>query len=116
MTMMKRARTEIAENGRKVLMAGLGAAVIAGESCSDAFQTLVAKGQKTRDRQKGHGPVEKIKQRAEAFSAKWQSGWRRGLNGSLNRLGLPSRDEIRRLTHSVEQLTERIESLAGEQA
>ncbi len=94
--------------GRQVWLAGLGLAVTVGETVSDTFDSLVAKG-----RRSGLAPVAEAekalasaRRRASRLETKVEKAVESRLGALLGRLGVPTRSEVQELTRRVENLAQ----------
>lgn len=118
--MTKKSKTdvqnEVVQSAQKIWLAGIGALATAEEEGSKLFNSLVKKGE-TYEAQ-GKKRVDEVKARVEEVVGKAEGSIEK-LSGALdekvaeaiNRLGVPSRDEIAQLTKSVEELTVKVDSL-----
>ncbi|HLF56510.1 MAG TPA: phasin family protein [Thermoanaerobaculia bacterium] len=137
----KRARTAkketpaklLKESANKIWLAGLGAFALAEEEGGKLFQTLVHKGKEfehvgREQFEKAREQVEKLAETArerlesatgdvrERAGDTWQRvehRWDERTARTLQRLGVPSRDEIARLTKRIEHLTALVEKKAA---
>ena len=107
---------EIKESVHRIWLAGLGALAAAEEEGGKIFGRLVERGRDVES--KGKVEVDKMKVDAERFKAKaesafetWGDKFDEKLTATLRRLGVPTREEIRNLTHKVEELNAKIEQL-----
>lgn len=120
----KNVQEELKDSVHRIWLAGLGALAAAEEEGSKIFSRLVERGRDVESR--GKVEVDKMKVEAEKFTEKFKSkaestvetwGDRFGekfdetLTSTLQRLGVPTRDEIRNLTRKVEELNAKIEQL-----
>ena len=117
---VKDTQQELIDSAHKIWLAGLGALALAEEEGTRAFKKLVERGESFESR--GKESVSKVVSSVEkaAQSAKDRVGDAFGrLEGSfdakvastLERLGVPTRDEIKTLTKRVEELTKSVEKL-----
>lgn len=118
---------EVLESAHKVWLAGLGALSMAEQEGSKLFKTLVEKGEKfevpgkkqltkVQDSvEKGIDSVEEqiegVRDRAESTFGKLGKSFDAKVADTLQRLGVPSRMEIQKLTKRVEQLTKKVDEL-----
>jgi|CXWL01.1.fsa_nt_gi poly(hydroxyalkanoate) granule-associated protein len=117
---------ELKDVAQKVWLAGLGALSTAEEEGSKLFKKLVARGQEFEE--KNRPWVEETAKRArvrfeeaaETAKTKFESAFEDAgeavdakVGSTLERLGVPSRDEIHRLTQRVEELNAKLEALGG---
>lgn len=107
---------EIKESAHKIWLAGLGALAAAEEEGTKLFNRLVdrgkdfeAKGKVQVDKVKAE--AEKVKSKAEETFEEWTAKADERFTGLLQKLGVPTRDEIHTLTQKVEELTAKIEQL-----
>jgi len=116
----KNVQEELKDSVHRIWLAGLGALAAAEEEGSKIFSRLVERGRDVESR--GKVEVDKMKVEAEKFKAKAETtvetwGDKFGekfdekLTATLQRLGVPTRDEIRNLTRKVEDLNAKIEQL-----
>lgn len=115
-TTEKNAQEELKESVHRIWLAGLGALATAEEEGGKIFSRLVDRGRDVESR--GKVEVDKVKAEADRFKAKaestfetWGDKFDEKLTATLRRLGVPTRDEIRNLTHKVEELNAKIEQL-----
>ena len=108
---------ELKDSAQKIWMAGLGAVTMAGEEGTKLFKNLVEKGEAFQSQE--HPPVDKMKQTANDAKEKVSDIWTKledGFNdkvaGALQKLGVPTKDEISQLTDRVDKLMEAINKLA----
>jgi len=104
----------------RIWLAGLGALAAAEEEGSKVFSRLVERGRDVESR--GKVEVDKMKVEAEKMKSKAETTFEtwgdkfgekfdETLTATLQRLGVPTRDEIRHLTRKVEELNAKIEQL-----
>lgn len=104
---------EVKGTSRNLWLAGLGVASSAESEGRKVFDELVAKGEQrqgsivrpwkeAKDRVKTRG--EELEQRIEAR-----------MSSTLGRFGVPDRNEVTTLISRIEQLTQKVESLAAAQ-
>ncbi len=116
----KKVQKDVIESAGKIWLAGLGALSVAEEEGGKLFKTLVKKGEGFEKR--GKKRLEKVQntveEKIEAAAGKADSAFGKIARGfdakvanTLNKLGVPSRMEIRKLTRRVEQLTKTVDSL-----
>ena len=106
---------ELKDTAHRVWLAGLGALAVAGEEGKALFQTLVARGEELEARNAGR--VARVRETmAEARASvgakleQVQAGLDEQVARTLQRLGVPTRDEIAELTRRVEELTRALEN------
>lgn len=121
MAQMKEITNDIKDSAHKVWLAGLGALAVTEEEGSKFFTSLVDKGEKFESRRKDD--LESLKGKAddaiEAVGSKWSKVEKvvdERVGKALDKLGLPSRDEIQGLTERVEALTAKLTELEAKPA
>lgn len=116
----KNVQEELKESVHRIWLAGLGALAAAEEEGSKVFSRLVERGRDVESRgkvevDKMKGEAEKFKSKAETTFENWGDKFGEKfdekLSATLQRLGVPTRDEIRHLTKKVEELNAKIEQL-----
>lgn len=121
----KDVQEDVRESAQKIWLAGLGALSVAEEEGSKLFRNLVekgkaweGKGREAVDDVKGdvEEAVDRAKGRAENMWDRVEERLDDAVGNALNRLGVPSRDEIATLTRRVEDLTRVVENLKSEPA
>lgn len=107
---------EIRESVHKIWLAGLGALSAAEEEGSKIFNTLVEKGEAFEKR--GKKVLDQAKDRVVSARERAEQRWHKvgdeiddRVNATIERLGVPSRDEIQKLTKRVEELNKKIEPM-----
>jgi len=107
----KKLGDELFGAGRKAYLVGLGAFASAEEQARDLFDQLISKGEsfeKDEDR-----ILIRARNEAKEFGGKFETQISRVVSETLTRAGVPSGDEIRKLTQRVEELTSKVEELAS---
>lgn len=103
---------DIADAAQKMWLAGLGVVTLAQEEGGKLFDTLVDAGKQVEKAMPS--PTAALKgasDGAEQVWAKFQEMVDAQITAALHRLGVPTKDEIDRLTERIEQLTDSIEAL-----
>ncbi len=102
------------EAGRSVWLAGLGAVASIEAEGRSAFETLVDKGKEFESRSKGSWSktVRQTKDRVKELGGKVQETFEERVQGALEGLGVPTREDILELTRRVEDLSKKLETLA----
>jgi poly(hydroxyalkanoate) granule-associated protein len=105
---------DVRDSAHKIWLAGLGALSTVEEEGEKLFKTLVNKGEKYESPiKKPVGSVRKGVKKARARAGKTFESFEGALDervsSVLNRLGVPSRDEIAELTRRVERLARAVE-------
>lgn len=129
----RRVGDEMLEGAHKVWLAGLGALSTVGEEGDRLFRELVDKGRtvETRGKEQADEARSRVETRVKDVRGKVEEGMRDarerfekrfdGVWGALDeritdvlqRMGVPSREEIHRLTARVEELNAKIDALRG---
>jgi poly(hydroxyalkanoate) granule-associated protein len=112
----KNVQEELKDSVHRIWLAGLGALATAEEEGSKIFGRLVERGRDVESRgkvevDKVKSEVDKMKTKAESAFETWGDKFDEKLTATLDRLGVPTRDEIRNLTQKVEELNHKIEQL-----
>jgi poly(hydroxyalkanoate) granule-associated protein len=106
----KKVGDDVKRLGRNAYLAGLGVVVTAEEEACEVFDRLVAKGESFEKSEKNLVGL--------AFDKLTGLGRRVGdavthtVSATLQRAGIPSRDEIRTLIERVDELSDRVEKLS----
>jgi poly(hydroxyalkanoate) granule-associated protein len=132
----KKVQQELLESAHKVWLAGLGALSTVGEEGDRLFRDLVEKGRtmEARGKEEAGEVREKVESRVKdvrgrveermrgarkrvekRFDSVWGAVDDR-VADVLHRVGVPTRDEIQRLTRRVEELNAKIDRLRGKPA
>ena len=109
----KNVQEELKDSVHRIWLAGLGALSAAEEEGGKIFTRLVERGRDVESRgkvevDKVKVEVDKMKTKAESAFETWGDKFDEKLTSTLNRLGVPTRDEIRNLTQKVEELRPRV--------
>lgn len=111
--------TELKESAHKIWLAGLGAVAVAEEEGSKFFRNLVDRGEKFEDRRKKDvgRAVDRVKEGIDEVKDEVETRWQqigdsfdRQVANVIERLGVPTREEIHKLTLRVEDLTAKLEA------
>lgn len=114
-------RDELTDRGRNVWLAGLGALATVEEEGTKLFNRLIDRGQEFEEerRHEIEEATEKAReQRDEAIAQieeageETQSMLADAVNNALDRFGVPTRNEVDRLSKRVESLSRQVENLA----
>jgi len=107
---------DLRESARKIWLAGLGALATAEDQGTKVFQNLVEKGEEFEARSEKQ--FSKVKSKVKTATDKAEAQWNKiegaiddKVSAAVQRLGIPSRDEVRTLTRRVEELTKKVEQL-----
>jgi len=113
---VKGSSKEIRDSAHKIWLAGLGALTSAEEEGTKLFNKLVEKGESFESR--GRKQIAKVQKKVESAVDQAESSWGKlgdafddRVASAINRLGVPSRDEIVKLTKRVEELTLKVDDL-----
>src|SRR5215210_1868155 len=109
----KNLQDELKESAHRIWLAGLGALAAAGDEGTKMFDRLVDRGREyeSRGRDEARKQYEGAKTSAEDVWSNWSEKLYETVTKALQRLGVPSRDEIRNLTQRVEELNAKVEML-----
>lgn len=107
---------DVKDSAQKIWLAGLGALTVAGEEGNKLFKTLVERGEKFESGSKV--PTEGIKNTAASVKGRATDIYNKmedmindQVGFALQRLGVPTRDEINTLSQQVDALRAAIEQL-----
>lgn len=104
-----KAQGELRESAQKIWLAGLGALAVAEEEGVRMFDSLVDRGREWEGR--GKERMDKAKSRVEHAVDDVEERIDERVSKVMHRVGVPTRDEIQRLTRRVEELNAKIEAL-----
>lgn len=112
----KELQSDMVESAHKIWLAGLGALAVANQEGSKLFKSLVEKGQDVEGKgkekvEKARGAVTGMKTVVESYWETFEKTVDEKVTGAINRLGVPTKDEIAKLSKKVEDLTASIEKL-----
>ena len=99
--------------GRKVWLAGLGAASSVEEGGRKLFDQLVERGERRRTESPLTQPIQQAGDRVKKLSARLEDRIETGFSSTLHRLGVPARGDVQGLTDRIEELTRKVEALAS---
>lgn len=105
---------ELKESAHKIWLAGLGALATAEEEGGKIFKKLVEKGEGLEAR--GKETLEDAKTKVTNVWDEVEGKVDEKVTAALHRMGVPSREEIQKLTKKVEELSKKIEQLASAKA
>ncbi len=117
----KELQGDIMDSAHKIWLAGLGALSFAEEEGGKMFKSLVEKGEgfeaKGREQvEKARGAVAGAKTVAESYWETLERTVDEKMTSVIHRIGVPTKDEIQKLTRKVEDLTKAIEKLRVKEA
>lgn len=112
----KKVYDEVLDSAHKIWLAGLGALAKAEEEGTKVFHNLVEAGEQFEARGKQRftlvkGKVQEAREAAEKEIGKLGNTLDDQVANAVARLGVPSRDEIQRLTKRVEELTAKVDKI-----
>ena len=119
-TKKKQSTEPLGEYVHRIWLAGLGALASAEEEGGKLFRRLVEKGEAYSEpvkepvrsaKGKVRETVDDVRSRARGTVERLEKGVDGGLGSVLERIGVPSRDEISDLTRRVERLTRAVETM-----
>ena len=105
---------------RRVLMASVGAIVLAQEEIEDFVQKLVERGELAEQdgrklvtdlREKRKSAQESTQNRVQETSEKTTATMDRGMEGVLGRMNIPSKSDIEELSEKITALSEKVDAL-----
>jgi poly(hydroxyalkanoate) granule-associated protein len=111
----RKAREELRESAHKIWLAGLGAMAAAEEEGQRFFKHLVERGEdfEAKGRERFGDAKGRAEKRFEEVTGKIGSSVEDQVNRTLDRLGVPSRQEVRNLSKKIEALTAKIDELSA---
>ena len=112
----KKVYDDVRESAHKIWLAGLGALAKAEEEGTKVFQNLVEAGEEFEARGRKRfklvkGKVDEVVEKAEGRFEKLGDTFDDKVAAAVQKLGVPSRDEIQRLTKRVEELTAKVDKI-----
>ena len=114
MAVRKTTTFDPADTAKKIWLAGLGALAVAEEEGGKLFSTLVAKGKKSSDwADLPERTVTGARTKLRTTASRLEEGLDEKVQTVLQRIGVPTRDEIVTLSRRVEALTK---TLGGKRA
>lgn len=105
----KEVQDELRDSARRVWLAGLGALAAAEEEGSKLFKRLVEKGEKLEA--EGKDRVKEAKSKVGEAWGEASGKIDEQVSKALHKVGVPTRDEIRKLTRRVEELSAKVDQL-----
>lgn len=105
---------ELRESMHKIWLAGLGALAAAEEEGEKLFKRLVDRGEKMES--EGRKGVKEARGRVESAWSDLEGKLDETVAGVLNRLGVPTREEIQTLTQRIEELNAKVQELSTKKA
>lgn len=105
----RKAQRDLKESAQKIWLAGLGALTVAEEEGVRMFDSLVERGREWEGR--GKERMDQARSRMEHAVDDVEERIDERVSKVMHRLGVPTRDEIQRLTRKVEELNAKMERL-----
>lgn len=111
---------KIKESARQIWLAGLGAYNKAEEDAGKIFEKLVKEGEEIENKTRGvvekrikavEETVGEVKEKATGTWDKLESVFDQRVSRAINRLGLPSKSDVRELNEKIDKLNEKIKKL-----
>jgi len=104
---------ELTERGREVWLAGLGAMAAAEEEGTKLFNSLIKKGKsyESQGREQLEVVAETATEQQQALSERVQSTIAETVEVALERFGVPTQTEVKKLSQQVDRLTKKVEQL-----
>ncbi len=121
-TQYKKFQGEVLDSAHKIWLAGLGTVKTVGDESTDLFTRLVERGKDVEGRGKKElaSMRKELKKATDKATSKVETrvddlGERvdRQVTNALHRIGVPTRDEIKTLTHRVEELSRKVDRIAA---
>ena len=109
---IKQEPADLVESAQQIWLAGLGMLTLAQDESGKLFAALVDAGKQIEKVMPS--PVDALRTASESAETYWQKLQKvidHQIALTLHRLGVPTKDEIDRLTRRIEQLTASIEAL-----
>lgn len=104
----------LVENGRKVVLAGLGAVTLAQEELTGLFQNLVERGSAAEEKTRGmvNKQVENRQKEAQKSAKKMEKEVEKRFENLLHRMNIPSKRDIDKLSRKVTTLNKKVNELS----
>jgi poly(hydroxyalkanoate) granule-associated protein len=110
-TQYKKFQQEVFDSAHKVFLAGLGTIKTVGDESVEMFDLLVERGRDLETR--GKKELDDVRGELKKRTTKATSKVEDRITNVLHRLGVPTRTEIQTLTRRVEELSHKVDRLAG---
>ncbi len=109
---------DVKNAGRQVWLAGLGAVESVDQTSRGLFSDLVTRGRRFEDRELPalEDRFRKVGDRIAAFRDRLEHDVEERLSSTLQRFGVPDRDEVHDLIERIEKLTRKVEGLTPKSA
>lgn len=104
----------LVDNGRKVVLAGLGVVTLAQEELTQLFNDLVDRGAKTeqKTRKLVNKQVQTRQKEARKASKRVESEVEKRFEDVLHRMNVPSKNDIEKLSRKVSTLNKKVNELS----
>lgn len=104
----------LVENGRKVMLAGLGAVTLAQEELIGLFNNLVERGTATEEKTRGmvNKQVETRQKEAQKAAKKVEKEIETRFENLLHWMNIPSKNDIEKLSRKVTTLNKKVNELS----
>ena len=97
------------ELSRKLLLAGIGAAVLTKEKIEGIVRELIKQGEISKE--EGIKLVKEVLQKGEEMQKTLETKIEVGINKAMERLNIPTRKEIQELREKLEKLIKKVEGI-----
>ncbi len=97
------------EIARKLLLAGIGAAVLTKERIEGIVRELIKQGEISKE--EGIKLVKEVLQKGEEMQKTLEAKIEVGINKAMERLNVPTRKEIQELREKLEKLIKKVEGI-----
>jgi len=97
------------ELSRKLLLAGIGAAVLTKERIEGIVRELIKQGEISKE--EGIKLVKEVLQKGEEMQKTLEAKIEVGINKAMGRLNIPTRKEIQELREKLEKLIKKVEEI-----
>jgi len=97
------------ELSRKLLLAGIGAAVLTKERIEGIVRELIKQGEISKE--EGIKLVKEVLQKGEEIQKTLEAKIEVGINKAMERLNVPTRKEIQELRKKLEKLIKKVEEI-----
>lgn len=111
-------RTRVLSSARQIYLAGLGAFNRTTEEGVKLFDTLVKEGEKLEGHSRDYAEdkVNTLKERASDNWDRLESVFEERVARVINRIGVPSHNDVKELSSRVDELTKMVQKLAEPEA
>ena len=104
----------LVENGRKVVLAGLGIVTLAQEELTELFSNLVDRGTETEEKTSSmvSKQVETRQKEAKNVAKRVEKEVEKRFEDVLHRMNIPSKNDIEKLSRKVSTLNKKVNELS----